>query len=254
MSRIMRVRSSLMSHLRLENWDRGDCEPRLRAQSETESAKTTTHALERAREDDDERDGPYRVSGLVQRRGERHAKRGRSTAKFDPLPPTLDSFMSGSGKGCCDLLGWVPDDPQHPACSVGKEHRFAVDFERASPLDGEALRCLGDRERQPGLRCRQREGARLSSASSIQASPAVVEKKTSGGSETIRASSAIARATMYSASPVIETSSHRTSRVWSRPVRRFTTCSRGSEGRTIASSRARSAAAPMRGWPSSHSP
>src|SRR3989442_932736 len=66
MSRSMRARSSLMSHLRRESWDGGDCEPGSGVTARLEGAGASA-ALKRARPDHDERDRPYRVSGLVQR-------------------------------------------------------------------------------------------------------------------------------------------------------------------------------------------
>src|SRR5437667_11607842 len=65
MSRSIRAGSSLMSHLRPEIWDGGDCEPCSGATSRLEGAGDSA-ALKRARPDHDERDRPYRVSGLVQ--------------------------------------------------------------------------------------------------------------------------------------------------------------------------------------------
>ena len=66
MSRSMRVRSSLMSHLRREIGDGGNCEPGSDATSEREGTGDNA-APTRARADHDERDRRYRVSGLVQR-------------------------------------------------------------------------------------------------------------------------------------------------------------------------------------------
>src|SRR6266849_2777201 len=68
MSRIIRSRSALMSHLRQESWDGGDCEPGSAATSGWDGAGD--HAvLTRARAHHKERDRTYRVSGLVQRLG-----------------------------------------------------------------------------------------------------------------------------------------------------------------------------------------
>src|SRR2546422_9994750 len=64
MSRIIRVRSSLMSHLRQEIWDRGDCEPAQKRCRERREEETTPRSSARVQHDD--RDRPYRVSGLVQ--------------------------------------------------------------------------------------------------------------------------------------------------------------------------------------------
>src|SRR5712692_9284230 len=66
MSRIMRVRSSLMSHLRQKIWDGGDCEPGSGATPGLEGADDSA-ALTRARAEHYERDRPYRVIGLVPR-------------------------------------------------------------------------------------------------------------------------------------------------------------------------------------------
>src|SRR2546425_12089717 len=85
MSRSIRARSSLMSHLRPEIWDGGDCEPCSGATSRLEGAGDSA-ALKRARPDHDERDRPYRVSGLVQ-----HLKHcGRCS-----LTPSLGSDATG---------------------------------------------------------------------------------------------------------------------------------------------------------------
>ncbi len=65
MSRIMRVRSSLMSHLREESWDGGDCEPARKRCRERSQWETTPRSSERACSRAT-RVRPYRVSGLVQ--------------------------------------------------------------------------------------------------------------------------------------------------------------------------------------------